>query len=535
MGKSYAYRISTIDEAGNEGPLSEEVSLLMKGISITAVEVPAENSDRSIAKVKLTMAEIDRTISEADSLLANFNTLRTKFKTDNEVFLVLGPSEMIKEAKVLLLKKKEELGLLKSANLADENVGEEFQAIKDEIDQVKHTVISNIKTETEESFAVKAVEEQFSTVISSYLDKKKQTLSQAEKEDYLLSAKKLQLGVAVTATIQKVEITYLNGTSEKLVLIRKEVIETKNMARDSSLGFSLIEYIPKELASSVDEMILGKGAEVIDPDPLLQYSFSETGKFDYSYFLKKAVDTEAAAKTLTIIVPEITTSSALPAAENNDKSWDFLTGNAIVSLVGKISLYDAGIAVGILSIVILFIYSLIYSEKEISIKVQHDFPSFDIIRKYLPKRSKKKIDNTGMIYHYSAHEEYQQAGLTPLLDSTLSVLLQKTEDSLHALDFEKAVKFYHLFSIQSESFSYKKEKASLSSERIKKKMALLTKHTLLQYAIEKNEFMNIRQVLNEIADLYYELLPGVSEKEKVFFQGIKEKHYLYSQYFFHKK
>ncbi len=527
LGRTYTYRVSAIDEAGNEGPLSEEVSLLTKGISLDAVEVPAENSKKPTAAVKLTLADIDKTIAEADSSLDYFNILRTKFKADNGAFPLLLPSERIKEAKVLLLKKKEEMGILKNKNPADESIKEEFQAIKDEIDKVRHTVISDIKTETEESVVVESPKEQLSTVVASYLDKQKPTVSQKEKEEFLLSVKELQSSVAVTATIRNVEITYLNGTREKVVLISKEVKLKENKAKDSSSEtFSLIEYVPKELASSVDEMILGEDAEVINPDPLLQYSLPETSVFNYTYILKKAVDTGAVAKTLTMVVPKITPSHVLPATKNDDRSWDFLTGNAVVSFVDKISLYDVGITIGILSIVLLFIYSLIYSEKEISLKVRHDFPSFNTIKKYLPNinRNKKKMDSAGAVYPYYAHEEYQQAGLTPLLDSTLSVLLQKTEDSLHALDFEKAVKFYHLFCIQSESSLYKKEKASLSSERIQKKIALLTKHTLLQYAVEKNEYLNIRMVLNEIADLYNELLPGASEKEMPLFEHTRSYH-----------
>ncbi|MEK6939945.1 MAG: hypothetical protein AABX31_04410, partial [Nanoarchaeota archaeon] len=73
---------------------------------------------------KLTLAEIDQAIAEADVLLDKFNALRTKFKADTEISSILEPSEHIKEAKVLLLKKKEELGLLKSGDLVDEAVRE---------------------------------------------------------------------------------------------------------------------------------------------------------------------------------------------------------------------------------------------------------------------------------------------------------------------------------------------------------------------------------------------------------------------------
>ena len=480
------------------------------------------------------MDDIDKTIAEIDTLLEEFNTLRTRLKTGdnsvNGVFSFLEPSELLKEAKVMLLKKKEELGLLKNANLADESTKEEFKAIKDEIDRVKHTIIADIKPETEKSFVVKAPEEeQISTVISSYLDKKNQMMSQQEKEEYLSSVRNMQSTVEITATIQNVEITYLNGTKEKVVLIKKQVKAKEGESFASpSKTFSLLEFISKDLASSVEEMILEKEVEVINPDPLLGYSVPENGMFTYSYVLRKPIDTEIAAKAVTLLVPKITLPSTFSSSSEvikaDAKRWDFLTGNAVVALVDKISFYDIGITAGIILIIIIFIYSLIYSEKEISLKIQHDFPSFDRLRSYLPKRNRKGHENVGKIYPYYAHDDYQRAGLTPLLDSTFSVLMKKTEDALHVLDFEKAVKFYHLFSIQHDSALSRKEKANPSSERIKKKMALLTKHTLLQYAVERNEFLNARQVLNEIADLYNELLPGASEKEMRLLEHIKSSH-----------
>ena len=529
LGKTYSYHISAVDEAGNEGPVSEDVSVLIKGISLDAAAVSTENSEQSTAKAKLTLTEIDQTIAGADTLLDNFNTLRTKFKVDTEIYLVssiLEPSERIKEAKVLLLKKKEELGLLKHENLADEDVQEEFQALQDQIDKVRDTVISDIKIETEESFTAGTLEEQqLSMGIFSYLDAKNPSLSQEEKEEFLHSAKEVQSSVAVTATKQNVEITYLNGTKEKLTVIRKEVKE-KDEAVSSSGAFSLLEYIPKELALSVDEMILGKEAEVIDPDPLLYYSVPENGELKYTYLLQKQADTESVAKTVTLAVPRTTPSASATSKDDNSSKWDFLTGNAVVSIAEEISFYDLGIGLGIISIVVLFIYSLIYSEKEISLRVEHDLPSFDSIKKYLPKRKKKERNDVdiGMVSAYYAHDEYTQAGLTPLFDSMPSMLLKKTEEALHVLDFEKAVKFYHLFCIQNEVSSGKKEKVNSSSERIKKKMALLTKHTLLQYAVEKKEFMHLRQVLNEIADLYNELFPEASEKEMRLLEHIKSSH-----------
>ncbi|MDP3698493.1 MAG: hypothetical protein Q8R47_02805 [Nanoarchaeota archaeon] len=542
IGKTYAYRVSAVDEAGNEGPFSEEVSLLIKGISLEAAAVSAENSGKPTVKAALTLSEIDKTIAEADTLLEEFNALRTRFKTgDNptdSVFSLLEPSELLKEAKVSLLKKKEGLGLLKNGNLADENIIEEFQAIKDEIDQVRHTVIVDIKTETEKSVVVKAPEEeQISQVISSYLATKKPAMSEEEKDRYLSSVRKMQSAAEVTAALQNIEITYLDGTKEKVVLIRKQVRIKEDGAKDpssdsSSVKLSLLEFIPKDMASSVEEMILEKDAEIIDPDPLLGYPAPETGTFTYSYVLRKPVDTEAAAKAATLLVPKITpsstTSGSSDAIKTDAKSWNFLTGNAVVSLADTISFYDVGITIGIILIIIIFIYSLIYSEKEISLKIQHDFPSFDRIRSYLPKRNRKESKNAGRMFPYYAHDDYQEAGLTPLLDSTLSVLLKKTDDALHDLDFEKAVKFYHLFCIQHDSASSKKEKANPSSERIKKKMTLLTKHTLLQYAVERNEFLNVRQVLNEIADLYNELLPGASEKEMRLLEHTRSSHAAYS-------
>src|SRR3989344_1237990 len=94
MGKTYTYRVSAVDEAGNEGSYSEEVSVTIKGITLDDIAV-IEN--KPAVKIKLTSAELDQKIAEINSLLDDFDKLRTKFKSGKEQVSLLDPSERIKE------------------------------------------------------------------------------------------------------------------------------------------------------------------------------------------------------------------------------------------------------------------------------------------------------------------------------------------------------------------------------------------------------------------------------------------------------
>src|SRR3989344_3928170 len=542
LGRTYTYRVSAVDEAGNEGPFSEEVSLSIQGISIPAPGISTLAAEKIAdpalgSQATLSQDEIDKTITEAEAMLDQFTALRAAFKADNEVFLQLGGPERIREAKELILKKKEELGFLKSEDLTDQDTRQQYLAIKNEIQEIKQKVIAAVKMGKEKSFSVTVPDEPISEIITAYLDQKKPGLSSSEREQYILSARKMQSDLTITAVAKEVIISYLDGANETLLWIKKDV-KTKDAEMETlEVKPSFIESIPKEIAPSMEKLLVSTETEVINADPVFVCPLSgpRMGTFTCSYFIKKVdmLNLDAVTRIATAVAPTMDSPPAIAATNIESRSWNFLTGNAVLDFAQNISLYNAGITLGILAIIILFIYSLLYSEKEISVKVRHDFPSFNSIRKYFPfnRKNNQKNGPVEIIYPYLAHEDYQQAGLTPLFDSTLSALLRKTEDALHCLDFEKAVKLYHLFCIECESSQHQKEKARLGEAaiRVKKKIALLTKQMLLQYSAGKGERQNLRHLLNEIADLYNDLWQGALEKEHTFFSSIKGKHESFSR------
>ena len=542
LGKTYRYKVTAVDEAGNEGPLSEEASVSIEGITLSGTDknLPdgAEESALATKKAAITLSEIDSMIKVADYLLDSFNALRTQLKEENGKFSLLGIFNRIKDAKVMLLQKKEELGMLKNSDLTDTKTADDFQVIKDKIKSINNTIITEIHPDQPHYFDLKATPEQLSSVINNYLEKKKPFLKDAEKEKYLLSAKNLQSTAAVKVKVQEIEVEYLNATKEKMLWVEKKVIPGPSLTT-----VYILESVPKELASSADEMILGEKAEVIERDPLVFYTLNQDNNFTYSYLLRKNYDQAKVTETVTALIPTLSTSEEVAGASLDDGGTNFLTGNAIATVkswANAISIYDAGIAIGIALIVILFIYSSIYSEREVTIQLQNDFPSFAFptyLKKLFLRRKNRNTERGEIIFPDHVGEGYQKSGLTALMDSSFFILLKNIDDSLNSLNFEKAVKFYHLFSIQGDSALYKKEKMKLgeTSERVKKKMALLTKHTLLEYCVKKNEHKHLHQALNEIADLYNELLPEASEKEKIFFQQMKEGHHRYSQQLLYRK
>ena len=278
-------------------------------------------------------------------------------------------------------------------------------------------------------------------------------------------------------------------------------------------------------------MILDGNIEILDRDPVLLHHPNEKGNFNYSYILKTALDGTKIEEIVTVPVPEFSVSKEF---SDYRAGKNFLTGNAVStanSLVNKIlihgiGIYDIGIVAGVLLIIVLLIYSFVYSEKTNSVQ---NGPLFTF-RGFFSKTMNQK-DKNEFISPYQVSEEYKKAGLTPLKDQTLFLLLNNVDDSINSLEFEKAVKFYHLFSVQNGS-PLCKEKIRGGyplHHRVKKKMSLLTKKILLEYCIEKGECQNMACLLNEIADLYNELLPGALEKEKRFIQRFKEVHREYSQ------
>ena len=137
------------------------------------------------------------------------------------------------------------------------------------------------------------------------------------------------------------------------------------------------------------------------------------------------------------------------------------------------------------------------------------------------------------LYPNHASHEYKKAGLETLKDATVSFLFAEADAHANALNFDQAVKLYHVILANQESLAAATEKPHDSAlnkkiPRLHKKLCLLIKVNQLHSCVEKKDYANLKHLLNDAASLYNELLKDVDADEKKFLQSVESYHKVYS-------
>ncbi len=134
-----------------------------------------------------------------------------------------------------------------------------------------------------------------------------------------------------------------------------------------------------------------------------------------------------------------------------------------------------------------------------------------------------------------ASGEYKKAGLEALKDFTIPLLYAEADTYVNTLNFDQAVKLYHVILANKESMAVaSKDKHDDNSfnkkiPRLHKKLCLLIKLNQLHSCVESKDFLNLKHLLNETASMYNELLRETSIEEKQFLQTVNHYHRYYSQ------
>ncbi len=150
-----------------------------------------------------------------------------------------------------------------------------------------------------------------------------------------------------------------------------------------------------------------------------------------------------------------------------------------------------------------------------------------------PVQALPQMPGASFLYPNHASHEYKKAGLETLKDATVSFLFAEADAHANALNFDQAVKLYHVILANQESLAAATEKPHDSAlnkkiPRLHKKLCLLIKVNQLHSCVEKKDYANLKHLLNDAASLYNELLKDVDADEKKFLQSVESYHKVYS-------
>lgn len=552
-GEIYYYRICAVDLAGNEGSPPEEVQVAVTGtktiLVASTITLPASENinaaGNNVANETALFEEVNAAITTTDYLLEELNSLREKLKEiPAQEQDLLGIPASLKNNKVALLKINEDLAKLKTEGLGSLSAVLRLKEINAEIKTIKSQTLKDITYGAEETdFTQNSQTEQILAILRELLQIENIQKSEWELDNYISKTEQFQENIEIKTNVKELSLTYLNGSTEKAILIKKEII-----VKDASLAnFLLIENIPKTVAKDVIEIAFDSNFQVVKADPVLKRSIIGFNTINYVYLIKNNAVLESALEIKTITFPNYQEFT-------ENKANNLITSLSVSSVYKNASFYDAGIALGLILIISLTFYFFIYTNKNKFTMLNPPPPRerpgkeikknkskyiskkiaglFEILkrRKEYNKNTKENDEEEFLNYSFNMAQGYQEAGLISLKHLTIPLLIEKVDSFINSLDSSRAFKLHYI--LLSNLELNPSEKSKIEKEqitRILKKANLLQKINLLHFFAEQKEIAVLKCMLNDIAGLYNELIPNRKEQERNFFEKTKQIHDTYSR------
>lgn len=293
-GKTYYYRISAVDKAGNEGPLSFEFSAnSLKSNSSSSTSV--SNTNGLAAEL---LSDVDSFLSDIDSLSVGFDSIKNKFNSDikqKELYSTLKLERELDSSKNELNALYNEVELYKSQVLTKSELDKKLSNSKIKLNVIKKKIPESISILKESKIDKQVTESDIREVALTLYpsDSDSSVLNKLIKNSLDLSKK---YTYSSNLEFYSISIGYMDGSTKSLSLISETV--TSNI--DKNLNASILEFIPKDVAQTSSEIdIKNTIYEILKDDPIISFPL-ETNKI--SYVINKDIDIEYIKKIKTVIL-----------------------------------------------------------------------------------------------------------------------------------------------------------------------------------------------------------------------------------------
>jgi hypothetical protein len=336
-GNTYYYKMSGVDDAGNEGSLSTEVYATPSFLSSTS------STTLDLAYVGM----VDKMLQNINSLSSSINSISSTFNAkvgiEEDIFQYMKLSTSIDSAKSSLDSLNSEVSSYKLQPLTKDEITKKLNSAQVKLDIIKTNMPESLTITNHVSIANQLNENDISAAL---LDIKPGT-DYTQLSD--LTQKSLQYykdnNPQINGTAYEIEVNYVDGTQKQFTLVKKEI----NFNPSNSVNTTIIEVIPKEMAQSTNDLdIYGNDYSVIKDDPVLSFT-SDTKEI--VYFVKGNIDNTVTGKTQTIIFEDQPVESGTS------------TVTGYFSFIGDATKSNTGVIIIIGVIIILSLTSYLWSLK----------------------------------------------------------------------------------------------------------------------------------------------------------------------------
>ncbi|MFA5857115.1 MAG: hypothetical protein WC867_07160 [Candidatus Pacearchaeota archaeon] len=345
-GKTYYYRVSPVDEAGNEGELSKEVlaTALLPNNLQTNLNGAIGLNPELLGFVDNFIVEIDSVISDLESIKEN---VLTKPEKDKSLFNELQLDKDLETSKLELSNLRKDIERFKSQDLKLDELNKKIDSSRLKLNVIKRKIPESFavinENEEENTFDEKETNE---ILLELY-----PTFSQKEIERSLKATKDIikESGYQVKSYYYILNIIYLDGTKKEISLIKRDI--TSQLTRKDNYTF--IEYIPKDVAESTSEIqIKTLGYGIVKEDPIISFG-TDTKQIIYIINKKSNLDLIKNTKFYLINIPI--------NSEESNLGFD-ITGYFLLDYDKK-SYFGIVIATLFLSSLIIYFFYLKYKGK----------------------------------------------------------------------------------------------------------------------------------------------------------------------------
>ncbi len=277
-GKTYYYRITAVDEAGNEGELSTEVhatALLENGTTSQGLD------PQLVGKVDNFLTEIEMTNGEIESIE---NSASSKQGEEKELFEELDLIKEIQNSKSELNLLKKDVEKYKLQDLNEEELDRKINSARVKMDIIEKKVPESITIIEQDTSKEEISEEEIrETILEMQPDILERTKEKSVKESKrIIEESELE----VQSSFYVTEIIYMDGTKKTISIIKRELSSKLEEIEWSGEG-DFIEVIPKNLAETASEIeVSGANYQIVKEDPII--SFGPDSKKIFYYFEKQA-------------------------------------------------------------------------------------------------------------------------------------------------------------------------------------------------------------------------------------------------------
>ena len=302
--KTYYYRISAVDKAGNNGDLSaiisinpEEKEVIQEQEEQPQQEQPIETPQPAQPKdttpkeseilIKDLLNEINRLSVDISWVISNFqnkeDVVEKHLITDLELTVTASNAQLdVEELRKQLLE-------LQSSTETEALKMKQLNMIELRIKKIMQTTPKNIIIREKNEFIQSITEDDIKNAIDELVGENK-NLTLWAKNNYKDDAILIQTPVNVNTEVDVFTLEYLDKTKLNKTVVNKKLAYH---SPDNLYDVVLVEVIPKNVVYSVNDMeITTADYEVLKEDPVLLWRFS---KFNYEekqikYIINKEVD-----------------------------------------------------------------------------------------------------------------------------------------------------------------------------------------------------------------------------------------------------